>query len=373
LKRYRSFCFTCVFLIGCALTIPGAIAQTSVWPDPNQNANLVPQGYYNDAIAKANAERAEKAFNDGDFVLALSLYRSLADGGNKIAEYDVGLIYEQGGGGVKQNYALALDWYRRSADHGYADAQARLGSMYLSGDGVAQNIPEGLSLTKKAAEQGLPRAERGLGRIYETGVFGVSKDLGKATNWYRKASDGGDTGAQDDLRRLGASLSNRPTRATALDIKGIALDVDANSVPDLFCEQRMVDHIMQNFCGSRRFDNDNERVRLFIARHFANKIYRVELFFKPSEKLDPNTRLGSALIEKYGRDVKMLDMGILKTVWEWNNTPADTTLVAQCGAQEGVSGIGICSLRLIDEALQQQEADAQEQANSRAAPPPPKF
>ena len=46
------------------------------------------------------------------------------------------------GHGVAQDYAEAVNWYRKAADHGYPVAQLNLGLMYATGKGVQRNYVE---------------------------------------------------------------------------------------------------------------------------------------------------------------------------------------------------------------------------------------
>ena len=47
-------------------------------------------------------------------------------------------MYENGQG-VPQDYAEAVKWYREAADQDDTDAQFNLGLMYENGDGVPRN------------------------------------------------------------------------------------------------------------------------------------------------------------------------------------------------------------------------------------------
>ena len=62
-------------------------------------------------------EDADAAFDKGDYATAMRLWRPLADQGNAAAQYNLGLMYEQGQG-VPQDYAAAVSWYRKAADQG---------------------------------------------------------------------------------------------------------------------------------------------------------------------------------------------------------------------------------------------------------------
>lgn len=77
------------------------------------------------------------AYNKGDFATALKEWKPLADQGNAEAQFNLGVMYDNGQG-VAQDYAQAVQWYRKSADQGDADAQNNLGVMYADGQGVPQ-------------------------------------------------------------------------------------------------------------------------------------------------------------------------------------------------------------------------------------------
>ena len=53
----------------------------------------------------------------------------LAEQGNADAQYNLGVMYDNGQG-VRQDYAEAARWYRKAAEQGNAKAQYNLGSMY---------------------------------------------------------------------------------------------------------------------------------------------------------------------------------------------------------------------------------------------------
>ena len=45
--------------------------------------------------------------------------------GNASAQYNLGIIYDQGHG-VDVNYSKAIEWYEKAAEHGHAKAQERI-------------------------------------------------------------------------------------------------------------------------------------------------------------------------------------------------------------------------------------------------------
>lgn len=77
-----------------------------------------------------------------------------ASSGYAEAQYNLGVIYEGGQGGIKRDYGLALRWYRRAAMQGLAHAQYNLGVMYAKGKGVAKNYVEAYKWLALAARTG---------------------------------------------------------------------------------------------------------------------------------------------------------------------------------------------------------------------------
>jgi len=87
----------------------------------------------------------------------LKWYRLAAHQGHAGAQYDLGVMYDNGQG-VAQNYAEALKWLRLAADQGHAGAQFGLGVMYANGQGVAQNYVQAHMWFNLAAAQGDAKA-----------------------------------------------------------------------------------------------------------------------------------------------------------------------------------------------------------------------
>ena len=69
------------------------------------------------------------AYDRGDFATAFSQWMPLAEQGDADAQYNLGVMYDNGEG-VTQDDAEAVKWYRRAAEQGNAFAQHNLGVMY---------------------------------------------------------------------------------------------------------------------------------------------------------------------------------------------------------------------------------------------------
>ena len=68
---------------------------------------------------------------------------------------------------VEQDYAQAMAWFRKSADHGNGVAERNIGFLYFRGWGVAPDRSEAIRWFRKAAENGDAEAIEGLKELGE--------------------------------------------------------------------------------------------------------------------------------------------------------------------------------------------------------------
>jgi len=142
------------------------------------------------------------------------------------AQCQLGILYNEGGHGIEINNEAAIVWYRLAAAQNDVQAKFRLGHCYALGRGVQKNKEEagriwkeiievenhpiyqwslgqlltdneytgynpreGIKLLRKAAAQGLARAQNTLGLWLSEGLEGVVKQNWKeARFWFRKAA-----------------------------------------------------------------------------------------------------------------------------------------------------------------------------------------
>lgn len=155
---------------------------------------------------------------------AIAEYTKAANGGNKSAQFYMGMISEERrnykqavnyyqkavkaekgqeahegamfklaecyeyGRGVKQNWAEAAKWYKAAADKRLAVAQLKYGICLAMGKGVKQSWAGAANYYRAAANQGHPEAQYNLGWCYEKGQ-GVKQSWKEAVIWYLKAAD----------------------------------------------------------------------------------------------------------------------------------------------------------------------------------------
>ena len=127
--------------------------------------------------------------------------RRLAEKGDARAQLELGLMYANGEGVLKDD-AEAVRWYRLAAEQGHAGAQNNLGLMYANGEGVAQDLAEAVKWYRLAAEQGDAWGQYALGFMYDYGE-GLPDDYVLAYAWYNLAAAQGNEVARknkDNLR-----------------------------------------------------------------------------------------------------------------------------------------------------------------------------
>jgi tetratricopeptide (TPR) repeat protein len=124
-------------------------------------------------------------------------YQKAADQGTADAQFNLGLMYAQGHG-VLKNDSKAVEWWQKAADQGDANAQCGLGVMYAEGHGVPKDHGKAVEWFQKAADHGNASAQNNLGTMFAEG-YGLPKDDSKAVEWFQKAADHGSVSAQNNL------------------------------------------------------------------------------------------------------------------------------------------------------------------------------
>ena len=151
--------------------------------------------------AEELSRQADKKYEAKEYSEALKLYRKAADQGYASAQFNLGVMYDNGQG-VAQDYSEAVKWYKKAAEQGNASAQCNLGVMYENGYGVTKSYAEAVKWYRKAAEQGDAKGQAYLAEMYENGK-GVNQDKAEAIKLYKMAADQGNEYAQNALKRLG--------------------------------------------------------------------------------------------------------------------------------------------------------------------------
>ncbi len=150
--------------------------------------------------AGADWEVIIEAFDAGDYATASRELKLLSKQGDALAQYNFGLMHDNGKG-VPEDDTEAAKWYLRAAEQGVVDAQFNLGNMYSKGEGVSKDDAEAVKWYRRAAEQGFAKAQNNLGTLYDKGE-GVPEDNVLAYHWYNLAAAQGDEKSKGNKAKI---------------------------------------------------------------------------------------------------------------------------------------------------------------------------
>lgn len=166
--------------------------------------------------AWADFQAGMTAHDREDYATALREWQPLAEQGDALAQYHVGMLYHKGRG-VPQDDVQARKWYTKAAAQGQAKAQFSLGTLYFNGEGGSKDYQQALRWFRLAANQGEALAQTKLAIMYDDGD-GVPKDKVQAYKWLSLAATNGDKPAPM-LRDL---LAKEMTPAQIAEAKKLA-------------------------------------------------------------------------------------------------------------------------------------------------------
>lgn len=141
-------------------------------------------GVIGQAVA-GDLEDGVAAYKIGDFATAVAKFRSAAERGEPVAQFNLGYMYRTGQG-VALNTRIAAEWYEKAATQGHSDAQYDLGVMLREGEGLPQDDKKAAFWHLKSAEQGDALTQYNLGLMYYYGR-GVAVDYVQAWKWWSLA------------------------------------------------------------------------------------------------------------------------------------------------------------------------------------------
>jgi hypothetical protein len=84
-------------------------------------------------LAYGDVAAGRAAYDKGDYARAMSEWQSAADHGDAEAQFGLGSLYELGGGDLKQDYKRADYWYEKAAKQDYVEAEYRLALIWAAG------------------------------------------------------------------------------------------------------------------------------------------------------------------------------------------------------------------------------------------------
>ena len=192
-----------------------------------------------------------------DYGKAEAWYRKSAEQGNAAAQYKMGECYQRGRG-VGKDYMIAVKWYRKAAEQGYAAAQHKMGECYQRGRGVGKDYMIAVKWYRKAAEQGYAAAQHKMGECYQRGRE-VGKDYMIAVEWYRKAAEQEYAAAQ--------------FRLSLLYQNGVGVEKDKIKAEELCWKAAEQGHAPALVWLARYYEEENEVESIELYRKAANSYW----------------------------------------------------------------------------------------------------
>jgi uncharacterized protein len=172
--------------------------------------------------AWADFQAGMDAHDREDYATALKEWQPLAEQGDALAQYHVGMLHHKGRG-VPLDDGQARKWYGKAAEQGQAKAQFSLGTLYFNGEGGQKDYQQALRWFRLAADQGMAIAQTKLAIMYDYGE-GVPKSKVQAYKWLTLAAKNGDKSAP----LLLSSLDKEMTPAQITQAKKLASEWKPN-------------------------------------------------------------------------------------------------------------------------------------------------
>lgn len=190
-------------LLWTSFAIPLAAQQES----PQQSAQDWEKSHVEETLSKAKAgdgaaqfdlslmyrsgEGVDKDLAEADYWLEKSAQNNFPD-----AQVDWAKWFFR-----RQEYRESMEWFRKAAQAGNADAQHWMAYLYHNGIGVEKDFAAAMQWDTKAAAKGLSDAMDAIGYMYEHGE-GVTRDYAEAMKWYKRAGEAGNIHAQSNLASM---------------------------------------------------------------------------------------------------------------------------------------------------------------------------
>lgn len=225
---------------------PDTVPPTITWSDRYRQARLFLFG--GDACPQ-------------DFAQAFELFTEEAQTGNALAMHDLGRMYADGLGRVRDE-TLAQEWYRKALNAFLTVETARpnryveyrIGKMYAAGLGTEQDLPAAVEWLSKAAETRQVSAQYALGKLLLRGGD-IPKDVLTAVRWLTAAADHGSSFAQYTLATVYLAGEDMPKDAP----KALYLLRQSASQGNAFAQYRLGKLLLQ---GEEMPKDAAEAVRL---------------------------------------------------------------------------------------------------------------
>ncbi len=200
-----------------------------------------------------------------DYQDAVKWYEKASEQGNIAAKYQLSKCYENGIGGLENDFTTsffllqdavagenafaqnhlakwtletaareedkesAFQLFEKAASSGCNDAKYNLATCYRDGIGVKEDTKKALKLFTELATGGNADSQLIVGQLYEN-ARGIPTDLAEAERWYTMAADGGNEDAIAALKRLNNPDANITVLSPEVSDSGISVELPLYTV-----------------------------------------------------------------------------------------------------------------------------------------------
>ncbi len=148
------------------------------------------------AAKSAGVKDGVDAWSRGEYEAAVRIWRESAVRGDPDAQFNMAQAYKLGRG-VKQDLAIAADWYRQAASRGHLQAEDSYAHLLHYQGKVSEALP----VLERSAERGEPRSQYLLGTELFNGV-NIEKNWVRAYALMTRASSAGVAPASRSLSQM---------------------------------------------------------------------------------------------------------------------------------------------------------------------------
>lgn len=142
----------------------------------------------------ADLQAGIEAYEQGDLITSMTMYRSAAEAGLPDAQARLAWFLDQA-----ELNEEAVQWYRASAEQGYPPGEYGLAEMYAKGDGVEKDFEKAVEYYMRAAAGQHTTAMSVLAAAYAQGALGRKADKAESRRWLSLAAEAGDRGSMEQL------------------------------------------------------------------------------------------------------------------------------------------------------------------------------
>lgn len=156
-------------------------------------------------VAAQTLDDGLKAISEGRYARAIEILTPLANNNNAYAQLRLGVLHYHGQG-TPEDEKMALNWWRKAAAQGNAEAMFQIAHAYVYGSQAAKSVVdpdrEAAIWYFQAASAGHAEAQYHLGLLFLAGK-GVIDSQEEAARWFKKAADQGHAEAKRALSDVG--------------------------------------------------------------------------------------------------------------------------------------------------------------------------